>query len=89
MVAGHCPGFLRADKAARYGIQSITFVSIAGGVLEYGTASASWDMSARLPKGNPYVGSFHRQFVFKSTHSIVYLHSKYGRTLMFENFLQR
>jgi len=32
-----CPGFARRDKAARYGIQSITFLATAGGVMEYGT----------------------------------------------------
>jgi hypothetical protein len=32
-----CPSFARRDKAARYGIQSITFLASAGGVIEYGT----------------------------------------------------
>ena len=32
-----CPSFARRDKAARYGIQSITFLATAGGVIEYGT----------------------------------------------------
>ena len=41
------PRFVRRDKAARYGIQSITFVATADGVLEYGTANAYWDVSAR------------------------------------------
>ena len=36
----------------RYGIQSMALVAIAGGVIEYGTANASWDVSRRLPKGN-------------------------------------
>jgi len=55
-----CASFVRRDKAARYGIQSITLVAIAGGVLEYGTANASWDVSRRLTKGHPYIGNFHR-----------------------------
>jgi hypothetical protein len=45
--AATCPSFVRRDKAARYGIQSITFVATAGGVLEYGTANVYWDVSAR------------------------------------------
>jgi hypothetical protein len=32
-----CPSFVRQDKAARFGIQSITFLATAGGVIEYGT----------------------------------------------------
>ena len=32
-----CPSFVRRDKAARYGIQYITFLTTAGGVIEYGT----------------------------------------------------
>jgi hypothetical protein len=31
-----CPSFVRRDKAARFGIQSITFLATAGGVIEYG-----------------------------------------------------
>jgi hypothetical protein len=60
-----CASFVRRDKAARFGIQSITLVAIAGGVLEYGSANASWDVSRRLPKGNPYIGNFHRQKLSK------------------------
>jgi hypothetical protein len=32
-----CPSFVPRDKTARYGIQSITFLATAGGVIEYGT----------------------------------------------------
>jgi hypothetical protein len=34
-----CPSFARRDKAARYGIQSISFLASAGGVIEYGTVN--------------------------------------------------
>jgi len=61
------------EKAARYGIQSITLVAIAGEVLEHGTANASWDVSRLLPKGDPYIGNFQRQKLSK-VRSIVSLH---------------
>jgi hypothetical protein len=32
-----CPSFVRQDKTARFGIQSITFLATACGVIEYGT----------------------------------------------------
>jgi hypothetical protein len=64
-----CPSFARRDKAARYGIQSITLVAIAGEVLEHGTANASWDVSRRLPKGSRVQRTLYRELcVFDLPH---------------------
>jgi len=55
--------------AARHGIQSITLVAIAGEVLEFGTANASWDVSRRLPKGSRVQRTLYRELcVFDHPH---------------------
>ena len=43
-----CPSFVRRDKAARYGIQSITFLATAGGVIEYGTVHSQSTLKVTL-----------------------------------------